>query len=326
MLRYSLPPTKFTMSALHSKSSSGASSGPLPVDLPPVTPLNVPRRSTMPASARVPATPAFNAVTLGHSRGASSGMRRPGSLPISLDVGSGTRQIRPLPKIPPTPQSAPPTPRRQISSNSLRPLPCLPCVPELGISLSVTPASPLAPPTPVVQSSAHLSPPTSTLAPPRRFASLSLRLNTSPDALEPRVSPIPSPPSSPAIPEPPTPNTAQRKRMSKLRRHLGETVQLELFPDPGDKENDLGRKREADIYSKMVVSVKQLLDLGDSDDSDTTSEDEDDEDEYSLVLTHGQAHRAIPIKRQSRKWIREKGGHRWVEENYSNILRDLRAL
>ncbi|KAJ7704364.1 hypothetical protein B0H17DRAFT_1039412 [Mycena rosella] len=312
------------MSVLRSPRSTVVPSGPLPVDLPPVTPLNIPRRKTL-CTETVTTLSASSAAALGHSRVASASWatRRPGTMPISIDVGASTRpKIRPLPPIPPTPKSAPPVPRRQISHASLRPLPC---VPETNISVSLTPASPLPPPTPLVQSNTHLRAPCA-LAPPRRFASLSLRLHTSPDALDARVPPppLPTPPPTPGISEPPSPVSAQRKRMSKLRRHLGESVQLELFPDPGDDTNVFGEKKGADLYSQTVVAVKKLLEI-DTDSDDTSSEE--DGDDYSLVLVaHGQAPRAVPVKRYSRKWIREKGGERWVEENYSDILRDLRAL
>jgi hypothetical protein len=44
-------------------------------------------------------------------------------------------------------------------------------------------------------------------------------------------------------------------------------------------------------------------------------------------MSQGQALRGPPLKRLSRKWIREgQDGQRWVDENYANILRDLRAL
>ncbi|KAJ6591038.1 hypothetical protein DFH09DRAFT_1138389 [Mycena vulgaris] len=304
--------------SVQSPRSDFAFNRPLPVILQPVTPLNVPRRRTLCTETVAAYTP-----VPGHSRFASSSWttRRVGAVPISIDVGADTgRKIRPLPPIPPSPKSAPPMPRRQTSHASLRPLPC---VPEAGVSVSVTPASPLGPPTPVVQSNTHLRAP-STIPAPRRFASLSLRLNTSPDALELRVPapPLPSPPPTPSIPEPPSPATAQRKRMSKLRRHLGESVQLDLFPDPGENANIFGEVKGIDVYSQTVVAVKKLLELDSGDDTGS----EDDDEEYSLVLTHEQAHRTIPVKRYSRKWIREKGGERWVEENYLDILRDLRAL
>ncbi|KAJ7747890.1 hypothetical protein DFH07DRAFT_830468 [Mycena maculata] len=284
------------MSVNQLQGSDSAPSGPLIVYLPPVTPLNVPRRRTICAFGSSVASPA------------SETRRHTGPAPISIDTRP---TIRPLPQIPlsASPKSAPPIPRRRIS---LRPLPR---VPEPGVSLSVTPASPLSPSAPIIQSNAHLSPP-STFTPPR-FASLSLRLETSPDALEPRVLAPPLPPIRiPSAPEPPSPATARRRRISKLRRHLGESVQLEIFSDTESKGDVL------DICTQTAVAVKKLLELDTADDSDTSSDD----DAYSLVFTHGQAHCAVPVKRYSRKWIREKGGQRWVEENYSDIIRDLRAL
>jgi hypothetical protein len=103
-------------------------------------------------------------------------------------------------------------------------------------------------------------------------------------------------------------------------------VELELLLDTRDKDNVLvGKRGSTDIYSQTVIAVKRLLDLDDAD-SDISSEDGFEDDEYSLVFTHERAQCAIPVKRYSRKWIREKGGERFVEENYSDILRDLRAL
>ncbi|KAJ7178023.1 hypothetical protein C8R46DRAFT_668485 [Mycena filopes] len=300
---------------------------PLPVELLPVSPLNVPRRKTLcTATVRAGEPPAYDATTMAHSRAVSSSWATPRRrLPISIDVSPGAvRKIRPLPQIPPVPMSAPPGPRRQISQPSLRPLPSLP-------ELAVTPASPSSPLAHVPQSSAHLSPPPSRNGTPHRFASISLRLDTSPRALAPPplsaplAAPVaaslpPSPPPSPpcpSIPQPPSPATAHQRRMSKLRRHLGESVELDLFLDPAD------RKRKSDIYAQTIVAVKKLLDL-DANDSDSSSEE--DEEEYSLVFNLGHARRAVPVKRYSRKWIREQGGERWVEENYSDLLRDLRAL
>ncbi|KAK7019827.1 hypothetical protein R3P38DRAFT_1224005 [Favolaschia claudopus] len=291
-----------------SQTSTLTPSDPLRVNLLPVGPLNVPRRQTL-------STSTVQVKTSTVSRMAShSWPARPPPITTALEA---PRKIRPLP-IPPSPQSAPPMPRRQTSTASLRPLPCVP--ETTGVSFSVTPASPLPPPTPVVQSSRHLSPPPPIFAPSHRFASISLRLDTSPDALKRVVDPpLSSPPPTPAMPEPPTPTTARRKRMSKLRRHLGESVQLELLPDPGnmaEKEN---------LHSQTIFAVKKLLDLGE-DDTDDESSTDDEDDRYSLVFSHGHTHHVVPVKRYSRKWVRERGGDRWVEENYSNILRELRAL
>ncbi|KAJ7075128.1 hypothetical protein B0H15DRAFT_956782 [Mycena belliarum] len=286
---------------------------PLPTNLAPPRP-GLPRRST------------YGAETT-HTRVASSsqGAHRPASVPMSIDVNAPPRvKIRPLPPIPPSPKSPPPF-RRQVSQPSLRPLPS---VPEAPVSFSITPATPLPPLSPLVQSSTHLAPPV-VLAPVRRFASISLRLNTSPDALASRASKsmLPSPPHSPGflVPEPPSPATAKRKRISKLRRHLGESVAFELFP-----ESDSTSPKGADLHSQTVFAVKKLLALSDGDagsDNSDSSDEEGDEDNYSLMLiTHDAEPLSVPVRRHSRKWIREKGGERWVEENISNILRELRSL
>ncbi|KAJ7507207.1 hypothetical protein B0H11DRAFT_2219040 [Mycena galericulata] len=318
---------------------SGASSSrpPLPITRQHVSPLALPRHRYF-----------STAVLLSghHSRAVSSSWTprcRSDSTPLHIDVAAEPRpKVRPLPQIPITPKSAPPNPRRHTAP--LRPLPRVPeasVAPELDdspISVSVTPASPMGPESPIVRSTTHLSPPR-TLPTPRRFASLSLRLDPSPDALAPRVPPpsLPNPPpATPAapihvqMPVPPSPNTARRRRISKLRRHLGESIALELFPDPRRRDSVL----ESDICLQTAIAVQKLLevDASDADDSAPSSDDgdgdddDDDDDGYSLVLAHEQASRSIPVKRYSRKWIREKGSKQWVEENYSDILRDLRAL
>ncbi|KAJ6628762.1 hypothetical protein B0H10DRAFT_1989220 [Mycena sp. CBHHK59/15] len=243
------------------------------------------------------------------------------SIDIRFAAPDNRGRIRPLP-IPPTPRSAPPVPHQQFTrTQSTRPLPC---VPELNVSISVTPSTPVPPPTPIVESHAHLAPPCPRPGPPR-FASLSLRVQTSPDALQPRVlePPLPSP-ATPSIPEPPSPRTAERNRISKLRRHLGESVQLQLVLDRPDKADVLAELRhvdKGDVYPE--IAVKKVIDFdfdgAVDNDSDTSSEgDGDDRENFSWAPP--------PQNRMSRKWIRERGGERWVDGDFSKILRDLRAL
>ncbi|KAJ7628460.1 hypothetical protein FB45DRAFT_867522 [Roridomyces roridus] len=299
---------------------------PLPITLLPISPLNVPRRSTV--SAPSPQTRMFDAPPL-YPASSSSSTRRHTDLSHSrssspASASDARPRIRPLPDIPipPGPRSAPPlAPRRQTSTSSFRPLPR---VPEVSVSLSVTPASPVdPPPLRVLRSETHLFAP-SPVVPPPRFASLSLRLDTSPDAMESRR-PIPPPvtlapmatiPQSAPSPGLPSPTTARQRRISKLRRHLGESVQI-VFTD-AESGREFG-----DVCSQTAVAVKKLLELDAADDSDTS----DDEDVYSPVLAHGHdGHCAISLKRYSAKWVREEGSRQFVEENYSAILRDLRAL
>ncbi|KAJ6613552.1 hypothetical protein B0H10DRAFT_1951346 [Mycena sp. CBHHK59/15] len=336
----------------HSRSIAGV--GPLIVHLPPVTPLYIPRRATLCTDDGRDA-PAFHPADLGRTRAASSSWAARGP-PMRIDVGQEQRRIRPLPRIPvplaPGPRSAPPEPRHQRSLSSLRPLPRLPVS---GVSISVTPASPLSPLMSLPASNTHLSAPAAR-PPVPRFVSLSLQ--TSPDALLPRIvepppslpAPAPAPAPAPSIPEPPSlmleppppspGTTTRRRRISKLRRHLGESIHLELFPDSlaGDTKIDIGggvlaetrqmREREEEIYSHTAVAVKKLLDLSEESDASSDDDEEDDGDSREeWELTHGQAaQRGVPVQRLSRNWVRERGKERWVEGDYAKILRELRAL
>ncbi|KAJ7291208.1 hypothetical protein C8J57DRAFT_1271816 [Mycena rebaudengoi] len=293
---------------------------PLPVVLPLVEPLNVPRRRTVGTADGRDLT--SNPDERGLSRSASAS---------SLTRGTHQKSIRPLPRIPSISTFAPPRP--------------LPSVPEPGVLISVTPSTPLPPPTPHrTGSRTHLFPPTAR-PPLPRFTSLSIQ--TSPDALKPRVPPhrpeSPPPaseslPPSPIIPEPPSPDTALRRRITKLRRCLGESLILESCPDQGFRPAALvadlrsAAGAQGDYFpSQTAAAIKQLLLLEGDDDSDTSSDSEgygdDEERRVSWLMSQGQALRGPPLKRLSRKWIREgQDGQRWVDENYANILRDLRAL
>ncbi|KAJ7179014.1 hypothetical protein C8R46DRAFT_1072174, partial [Mycena filopes] len=239
------------------------------------------------------------------ARGAASTNR---TMTINVQLADAGHKIRPLPRIPPTPNSAPPLVPHLSRSPSMRPLPTLP---EAGsaLAISVTPATPLPPPTPIVESHAHLAPPCIRRGPPR-FASLSLQ--TSPDALNPNAF-GPHRPASPTLPEPPSPRTARRKRISKLRRHLGESVQI-ILEQPDDKADVLAGLRRA-------VKADGVLDL-DGDDSDASSEASSDGYDYAWQMTRER----VLSNRSSQKWIRERGKDRWTEQNFAKILQDLRAL
>ncbi|KAJ7682668.1 hypothetical protein DFH06DRAFT_1161797 [Mycena polygramma] len=246
---------------------------------------------------------------------------RPADIDSHLAESAHQHKFRPLPT-PPTPKSAPPAPHQQLSRTpSMRPLPCLP---ESGpLAISVTPATPLPPPTPTLESDGtHLSAPHPRPGPPR-FSSLSLRVQTSPDALKPRAGgPLLASPVTPLSPEPPSPRTAQRKRISKLRRHLGESVQVLLeHPEKLDALAKLRHGGKNDSYPD--ITVEKVLEL-DSSDSDTLSSDGEGDD--ALADNDYFNWRRISSHRVSQKWIRERGKERWTEANFSQILQDLRAL
>ncbi|KAJ7498788.1 hypothetical protein FB451DRAFT_1203021 [Mycena latifolia] len=300
---------------------SGLLQAPMPQPVP------LPRRRTLcTEDAREivpPQLPFFDPTQLPSRSSTSRRSPKPaGSMSIDVQLADRSHNIRPLPRIPipPTPKSAPPAPGQQLSRTpSLRPLPSLP---ESGaLAISVTPATPLPPPTPtVVESSTHLAPP-ARQGPPR-FTSLSLKLQTSPDALKPRDFPrsLPSPPS-PLIPQPLSPGTAHRNRVSKLRRHLGESVQMQLAqihltPDRSGKFDVLAEWKEEDN------TVAKVLDLDGTDSDPSSDGDSDDTGDYSWGMARAPSTRVSPPK----KWIRERGKERWTEDNFSKILNDLRAL
>jgi hypothetical protein len=122
--------------------------------------------------------------------------------------------------------------------------------------------------------------------------------------------------------------------MSKLRRHLGERVPDELVF--GEAAAALAKVKvveswremgEGRLYSKAAIAARKVLEIEVHSESDSEGEEEEEEEEdHTWVLAHGRTFRAVPVNRYSRKWIREKGGQRWEESNYSDVLRALRAL
>lgn len=235
------------------------------------------------------------------------------------DVGQmadAGQKPRPLPRIPipPAPKSAPPVPPQHFPQ-TLSPRP-LPSPPDSGVTAySVSPVSPLSPPTPAFES-VRLSPPCGWTGPPRS-SSLSLKVQTSPDALEPRDLETLETPISPELP---SPRTVQRKRINKLRRHLGESVQVVL--DRPDKVDVLAGLRHAgneDDFPILNVTVESVLELQSSPDSDTSSECDGDEADDRVDYF-------FPPARGSRKWMRERGKARWTEDDFTKVLQDLRAL
>ncbi|ESK91665.1 hypothetical protein Moror_10711 [Moniliophthora roreri MCA 2997] len=259
------------------------------------------------------------------------------------------QDVRPLP-LPPTPLSAPIT--ILAACRTIRPLPSPPTPDsdseptKLAICITpATPASPLPPP-PTINSVDHLVPPTS-FPKPKPYSSLCLQ--TSPDVLPtPSIDEeaeeedlVPSP-LTPSIPQRPSPSVARRKRMSKLRRHLGESIMFPLSKErtlrplsgslaSNDNDDDYSRESTTILFNKKDDDEDDLdLDLAE-DEEMSTSDDEslvtlDDGESDKLWVVDGTTFRAATLRRYSKKWVREKGGHRWEEEDYTHILRALRSL
>ncbi|KAF7332039.1 hypothetical protein MKEN_00084300 [Mycena kentingensis (nom. inval.)] len=264
--------------------------------------------------------------------------------PMSIDVGlaDGGKKIRPLPRIPHTPKSAPAAPSRHRSNPSVsstssassassslaRPLPCLP---ESGdFSFAITLATPLPPLTPyVARDQTRLAPPARS-GPPRMS---SLSIETSPDALDHGAFDETGSPLTPYVPEPPSPRTAHRLRNSKLRRHLGESVAVVL--DTPEAVDVLHRMRQEEKDAHHAYLLGNVLDLRPEPDFEYDCEysDSDDEDDDDYESEHDRFYPQIPPPPQAppplpptQKWVRERGDQRWTEDNFSQLLRDLRSL
>ncbi|KAF7292373.1 hypothetical protein HMN09_01221400 [Mycena chlorophos] len=258
------------------------------------------------------------------SKAARRHVRVHSSSPMSIDVRLADayepegKHPRPLPRVPTTPCSAPAETHsyghRRQHSNS-RPLPTLP---ETGVAISVTPATPLPPPTPLVErakGTTLLAPKPHLAFPPTRYSSLGIDI-ASPDAADRDA--------NADVPEPPSPRTAQRMRHSKLRRFLGESVQI-VLDEPGAADV-LGRLREprSPFPEGTVLDLRQESESDESSDDGaeySDAEDDDDSEIYERPST--------PQKLESepeQKWVRERGKHRWTEDNFAQILQDLRNL
>ncbi|KAK0219688.1 hypothetical protein EDD85DRAFT_336748 [Armillaria nabsnona] len=246
-----------------------------------------------------------------------------------------TKPIRPLPPVPK------PAPRiRRLPSRPLPPFP----VP----TIAVVPPTPSSPSTSVMPETHNETPETPLLltsaSPIHRPPALVVL--TSPDALKPsnRDSQCLTP-LTPSIPQAPTPTTARRKRLSKLRRHLGETVPEELVSGnkllpPTSKPSELDI--EITSVSKSELCFARSMKSADSNSVSTSEESEeletleDDEDEgIGIVLAEdidedewfqGTVFKAVQPRRYSQRWYLEKGGKRWEDTDYTDILSRLRSL
>ncbi|KAE9405544.1 hypothetical protein BT96DRAFT_934793 [Gymnopus androsaceus JB14] len=321
------------------------------------------------------------------------------SFPISRKDRSRPLPQLPLPlPLPPIPSVSPSPLTSPATSPRTRPLPPTPHLLKtngVSISVSVTPATPLLPPTPHTQSPNHLSPPkirrlpqplslkpgtTPAPAPVPVPTPTSTVTNPAPElyddtAVVVLVSPpsyqnssgdtlIPSPNSTilefPTTPMP-TPSLARRRRLSKLKRFLGETVPDELVPiissarDPQaakDLLDHLTRFRGAEgtvtpeqrheppldpaAISRRLMELEQDEFLSDDDSEEGGFDDIVFATDQESVLDTGMSDscvsgghnsfRAMPLKKYSKKWVWDKGGRRREEEDYEDILRALRSL
>ena len=140
------------------------------------------------------------------------------------------------------------------------------------------------------------------------------RTNLSPAPSLRRVDSAYLSPLTPSIPQRPSPVTTKRKRIAKLRRHLGESIPPELV----FRKANVGPERVETISRQLHVRIQNVKTVV-----------RDDESAHGVDrswVTDEAAFHPNAIRRFSRKWLQERGGRRWVEEDYEKILQALRAL
>ncbi|KAF8497234.1 hypothetical protein F5888DRAFT_339829 [Russula emetica] len=120
----------------------------------------------------------------------------------------------------------------------------------------------------------------------------------------------PMTPATPFVPQHPTNiEEIRRGNLTKLRRHLGSSVPSDLVtPRVNGDETSGGSRIDAKVYgdlSKAPITTERLS---------TKENGRKDEKDENLV------------KNYSSRWLREKKGRRWAEDNYNNVIQSLREL
>ncbi|KAJ3768106.1 hypothetical protein FB446DRAFT_775171 [Lentinula raphanica] len=266
-------------------------------------------------------------------------------IPQSLEDGenddvsstSCRKDVRPLPPVPPSASTGCPTP---TISPRARPLPPTPHLKTDELAISVTFATPTPSPIPPSDSPHHLSPP---------------RIRRLPDPLASMpLSSLKPPPesdcdslcsSSPSLTlESCSPDATLHRRLSKLKRYLGEEIPNDLVPVISSARDPLAAK-DLLVRLSTCIGCEPVLDpavisqkIMDLEDDKSLSDEEEEEDlvfvevesplEGSNSWSEGgdNTFRATTPSRYSKKWVWEKKGHRREEQDYAYILRALRSL
>ncbi|KDQ54732.1 hypothetical protein JAAARDRAFT_37830 [Jaapia argillacea MUCL 33604] len=202
-----------------------------------------------------------------------------------------------------------------------RPLPYLPSSssaspPEAHTPLSTQTHSVNCPPTRALPARPSADAPRSLEKPPRRSVSLPSHQNPSPPALNLQMTFAESDEMSPSTPTPlsflPTPAPAPAPPRNDFRKKSCPKLREYLITGSHPHDTD-SIHASSHNHSRSCASSES----GDSEtSSDIMSDDYASEESSSKE----------PANRFSRKWVREKGGHRWVEDDYRGVLDALRKL
>ncbi|KAJ3746595.1 hypothetical protein DFH05DRAFT_964486 [Lentinula detonsa] len=253
------------------------------------------------------------------------------------------KDVRPLPPVPPSASASSPTP---TISPKTRPLPPTPYLKIDDVAISVTLATPMTSPVPPAESPHHLSPPRIRRLP-----------NPSAFALSPQAASDELPASgcenlcrlnTTLMLGTVSPDAALHRRLTKLKRYLGEQVPNDLVPVISSARDPLAAKdllvrlstcpgledtTHAPALDPAVISrrLKELEDdksLSDEEDNDLVFVEAESPVEGSQSWSAGvtSTFHAVPLHRYSKKWVWEKKGRRREEQDYAYILRALRSL
>jgi hypothetical protein len=107
----------------------------------------------------------------------------------------------------------------------------------------------------------------------------------------------------------------RRGNLSKLRRHLGYSIPPNLVPPRLDRDGASGAldsneedRRDLRTVPMTTVCRSKLTEV------------------IPPILKTANEMDEKTMKRYSRRWLREKKGRRWVEDDYNIIIQRLRAL
>jgi len=217
---------------------------------------------------------------------------------------------------PRTPSCRPPlpfrsSPRRSMSDGSI----CPPALPSALPSIHREDASP-----DTQEQAAHV-------VPPRRWDSLPLSVRTEPaSSLEDTST------SSLLETEPPSPATMKKKQYSKLRRHLGASIPPELVY--GDKGGVAVSPFVTPVLEMVFEEERDWKTVPELHKEDDSSDESESEESWESINAERLKMRPPPPDSGKKchkdkscgRWMREKGGRRWLVSDYEDVIQALRDL
>ncbi|KAH7907813.1 hypothetical protein BJ138DRAFT_994301, partial [Hygrophoropsis aurantiaca] len=130
---------------------------------------------------------------------------------------------------------------------------------------------------------------------------------------------------TPTSPCQPSPFTMKRRRFSKLRRHFGDAPPVDLVFHP-EVNRSKSNAVSPDQWGDNFISFDSAFSEDDGDLTESENGSERGECVVDGKLGDGHTAGLDPAARCSIKWEQERGGRRWTEYDYHNVLEGLRNL